>query len=477
MSDTAPNSKKDNVTKGLIVALGIVFVLAGVGYYAAKSGMSKADVEAQLTAFNESLATYGKAHGYDIKLTYDEMEIHGGIFYKKAELKNAEISLEPTKDDTFYGPMKIKSPKVEISAKDNAFSSFNVSLPDPVTVLSDEGTAQATFSEPLVIDVEREQAEAGTDANYSTVLPPSMTLTRPDESTAEIAFGGNSTMSGMVNLGASNYSHETQINSLKVLENGETVSAASVNATVESGVQDKEFMKHQSFDVKELAFDGPRAALGKLNIVADVESDAPSDSADAAKGTAINTLKVEAADQSFAVNAQGNMQATANEILPQGELTVAIDKPQELIAALNKAGIINPLMERIAYTVLPKIDTAWKEGGDKVSFALKRHADQPLYVGSLTFEELTAQVFTGLMQQAAPSAGLEPPQNESSSVPAVMDGPESQPEPKVTDPKELGIDEEDLNRQMEKKMQELEQQLKDNEQRPPAASKPGTKQQ
>lgn len=468
MSNTAPNSRKDNVMKGLIIALAVVFVLAGVGYYAAKSGMSKADVEARLAEFNASLDSYGQANGYNARLTYDEMEIHGGIFNKKAELKNAEISVEPTRDDTFYRTMKIKSAKVEIAAGDTAFSSFTVSLPEPVTIISEEGTTQASFSAPLKIEVEREPAENGTDASYSTKLPASMTLTRPDESTAQITFGADSAMSGMVNLSASNYSHVTQITALKVLEEGETTSAASVNVTVESGVQDKESMKHQSFDVKELAFDGQRAALGKLNIAADMESEAP-ETANASqteiapsasgKGTIINTLKMEAADQSFAINAKGKITGNAGELLPLGELTVAIDKPKALIGKLNQAGIINPLMEQIAYTVLPKIDIAWTESSDTANFTLKRHAEQPLYIGDLSFEELAAQVLTGLLQQSAPAAGLEP---NAEQVPATPEAAE----PKKADPEALGIDAGTLNRQMDEKMQELEQQLKDGKQRP-----------
>lgn len=459
---STPEVKKDNVTKGLVIALVVVFALAGIGYYAAKSGLSKEEVNASLNQFNAALADYGAKRGYEMKLAYDAMEASGGILNKKVTLTNPVFTLEPKNDSAFYRAMTIKTATVELNTTDAAFTDFDMVFPAPVTVINEEGSAEMAFSEPLNIQVNRDANEGGPVANYSGDLPAGLKINKADKTNAELAFGDNSSISGMLNLDAANYSHKTQLSNFTLKDAKESLSAVGVNVTLESGQQDAHVMRHQNIAVDQLKFEGPKSVLGALNIKADLESDTITtgieDDAAEQQGereVTINALSIENVDKAYAIRASGTVDLENNEMVPQGILKVTVDKPTEVISRMQRANVINPLIGNIALMTLPKIDPAWKDGAEELNFTLKRNIGEPLYIGSLTFEELTAQVLTGLLQQAAPAAGEDVPVVEGESSMQPQESPAVGADGKRPIPE--GIDMDEVSRQIEDAMQNLDE--------------------
>ncbi|MFO1241887.1 MAG: hypothetical protein U1E36_01590 [Rickettsiales bacterium] len=462
-TSSAPEQSKDNITKSLVIALVVVFALAGIGYFAAKSGLSKDQVNASLASFNESLGKYGEQRGYELKLTYDAMDASGGILNKKVTLTNPIFSLKPKNNDAFYRALTLKTAKVDIVTKDAEFNKFNLEFTDPVSVISKDQTAEVSFSQPLKIAVNREEGEEDGEAGYTSDLPPAMTILKADQTKAELGFGSGSKVSGVINLAASNYSHATQISALTLKNADESLKADAVNLTMESGLQDTRFLRHQGVNIDKLTFEGPKAELGSLNIDADLESAIPEKTeqeANAAAGrqVTINKLSIEEANKAYAVNVEGNMDVVKGEIVPQGEVKVSITKPTEALSRMQRASIINPLLQNIALATMPKIDPAWKDGAEQLSFVLKRSAGQPLYVGNMTFEELTAQVLTGFLQQSAPAAGGQSQMSQDNPGTPVT-GEESQAPVAGSStgaaPSDLNVD--DISRRLEEQMRQLEE--------------------
>ena len=409
--------KRRAVGSGAALFISALVVLALIGFFASHSGIDRKLAEKRLAEWTKAAAEMAAEQGYVLTLTYDDIEIEGSLFSKKAAVKNIVLSAAP-QDAGEADRTRSMTTGVLYLDPDMLGGGLSVILTDPLLYITPEGRTRIVAGEPIEMVVEDYQNDTGRGIAYTLLTPPHLSMERLGRqsdaviSSTDIGFGPESKVYGMIDRAKGTYTQEAQLKAVTIRRNDRAVAINDFQSTMESASQNGSLLTHYDVALTGVTTNGPLEPLGMMNASLDVEFEEPmlvngeplNLSLGRDRYITLEKLLVEAASGKFLVKA--NLRQVYNEIMPFGTASLQIENPVQVLDTFTKTGYLKNIPTDIVKAMLARVAPDWQGDDSPLTIPLKRDPNGPFYIGSLTFEELTAVLLSQLLQQNMPDLAL-----------------------------------------------------------------------
>ncbi len=379
-SDAIPLQKPESNATAVSLAAAFIVILVIASLLAYKSGIDPKKIEADVSAFKQTLKQRYASQGVDVQFDYDKLEAEGGIFEKKIILKKPSILIKS--DKVHY---EIDSSKAHIIPDDKEYKHMTIRLSSPVVLNNLRSGETIRYLSDKPVEIETSVGNTG-QQNYGVTIQDGSRVEVVSEDTTKTyhiktedafidgTFSDNALgdYDLMIDLGKS------------TIEDGTSTYSFDAFAYDMDMSQDQELsMLH----IEALRTDTVPESLLPVSVELNQQS-----SLDIA--TNQRTYKLEQLvinGNEFDIDVEGKVVMKPREILPFVKLQLVMNGASKVVDALHNQRYFDDSVGKVIVKSLKRISPEWDETSVMpLEFSIKRTADEPFMIGEMKADELVA---------------------------------------------------------------------------------------
>lgn len=394
-----------------VLCITVMFVL-----FSGNLGLDKNEVLQLLSRFGQYVSKNATERGKTAQFQYATLDISGWGYDRVAHLSNISLNLsETTPMDTER--VSFSTEQIDIRKDNSAFNSYVFELSQPVNIIrNSELTHIITGSKPIRYVVNSKNRDSTKLICYGLFLPETLRITPsviagekgPAPERIELDVSSNNIINAEVNQDDGNAHVMVQMDNISVSHGTDSlVSIGSISGYVntqnrQSGSVGGEFdlkisdiaLNKNSVD-KSISFalegqyDGAEVEMDYVNMRPRMHN------------MVMNIDKTAIMGSDFDVIGSGHLAFSKDDPLPFGLMEMEIVNPNNLIN--NK--IVPTSIKSFLETALRKASGTNKEFPERITIPLKREKHGAFYIGTLTFEQITAAVVTDFLESTVSREG------------------------------------------------------------------------
>ncbi len=456
MNETPTTIAKKVPVKRLLVGA-VMLIAIGGGLMVARGGLDAEMAKKKLDEVIAGIKEKSQQEGRDINLTYEKIEMTGGLMDRHAKVYNPVMVVRPY-DPKIVTPdpkdsLRVTTEELDVYGASYDLSAIKISLPKPLDFASgdapDKSLLKVEASSPLEATIAQKKINNIPYVDVAHTAPTSLDLTYLREKQAQgtedatpsvvpvydtihiaIASGGTiktSLAEDDSGLGRADISFGQITTVPKSAPEGViTVAGIEGHWLNEMDAHQKPNLVHQwkIGPITAAANALPYAPIA-LNIDfshTGVSEDTDND--DSSHGGKVESkpstkLKVfELSTKDATLSANADFITNANDILPTGNAHLKLTNVPFVMAELKKRGILQPEKESWVADLLQRITGTPFDQLKDADIAIDRPQGGQFKIGNSTFEEVFALFMKNALNIDAPKNGDEGSDEEESSPPA-----------------------------------------------------------
>lgn len=397
-------TKRQRSMVGMLVLVFAVFIVL----FSGAQTLSLSETKRLLTELG-TITSNQSSDRHNMELQHGAVRMEGWGFDKKAIISNVSFSIsEQTPVDT--KKISLSTQAVEVQKDTRLPRKYDMAFIEPINLIQDSHLSYIITSEkPLKLGLNYPDVASRFINRYDFEIPRRVTLTpaKTADETAQITermliqTSGGGAISFM-NLAENEKAIKLNLPGFALTQGDRAIlSADMVRADVTrndaervSGAYDIKIDKlngaENQSDHYTVAIDGTYSAdeiYMNYNLMQPVINNGTFE---------INKAALMGGD--FQLMAAGTVSFSADDPLPHGALDIEITNANSLVASNLIPMPLKPLLE----TALKRASGAEGDLEEHTSLAIKRDKNGVLYLGNMTFEEITAAVLSDFMRNAMP---------------------------------------------------------------------------
>lgn len=431
MTDTTKKKRK----LLLPVAIGVLAILV-IGFFVSRAGLDKALVKQQLDATIATIQERARTQGRDVKITYGDIEIAGGVMDKRVVVHSLALRVRPLEPSPMAPDMKapasdsmvVTSDEMVIYPKSMDLSSALYSLPKPLNFVTEDAPEKSLMkieaSSPIEVTLTQTTKNGVPHLAVSHVAPSKIDMTYLIEQKAEGVEDKAPVLTPVydvmtLNIGSGKIDTDTTMDGSNM--GSVTAHYKDITLTPKSapeGVISINAIKaewsnlangNDTNTVRTVAEVGPITGPADLLPLAPIQFgldfafvghiDHPGDAPDAEFPESTITLsKMDFTSKETNFTAKGEFSSKPGDIMPNGSAQVKWTNVPYAIGALKKYRILVEGSERFYVPILEQITGQSFAEIKELDVAVERQPNGSFKVGKTTFEELFAIVMKEAMR-------------------------------------------------------------------------------
>ena len=417
---TTLSQRHKSVLGLLVLAFALVIIFAGSGEI-----LKKEKVEQILREFSAYVQQEATSQNKEAKFQYGNIAMHGWGYDTYAIVSDLSMEIsEKSLIDTSRVSISTSSVKVR---QDNSLGQRMVfEFPDAINVIENSQLSKTiTPSEPIIYAFERDKSDV-----YNTMRLPEQIIIAPvpaagdDEVVKErmiFSLGKENSIRTESHNNGTDAKITYLLPQLKIVhDNTKSISIAELMATTNvKRIAENQYSGRLEWRATDMVIHEGNTHGSPYSII--IDSDFTGDQArfDYFSGfpklgnTEFAVQKIAFIGADFNVIANGKVAYAVDDPLPSGNLDIEIVNAEQLIAS----DIISAPFKAGVRSALYKMSGTKDSFGERTAINIKREKNGVLYVGGMTFEELTASMLGEFFKLTSP-ADTKPDMPVTAPVPS-----------------------------------------------------------
>lgn len=435
MTDMQAIKKKRSLI--LPIAAGVV-ALAVAGFLASRAGLDKALVKQQVDNFAGRLHEQGMAHGRDITLSYEDLQVSGGLMHKFVIIRKPVLAIKPLvqkpeaagEENKPVDALRVAMDEVEVYP---TASSMTVKLVKPIDFFGERDPEKSLLkispSAPIEVMVTTHSQDKVDYNDVEVNLPPQLDMVYLRESQAQgkedetptlvpvyenlkitMAPGGSTHYSLAEDgsgLGKVTMDYHTIVMTPEKKPE-QTLTIAEITGEWSNTLNDKNLNVVKAAlkfgPVTSAMADAPYQPV-ELSLDALFEGALPKTPEAIAKTPAqdsvmtLKTFSLSTKDASLKANA--NFTAKATDALPVGTANITLSNAPYVLAQLKEHALLTPQSEQLVTVMLEHITGKPLDQLKDIDIPIQRVRDGAFKIGNATLEELFALLLQNAVGHSA----------------------------------------------------------------------------
>lgn len=423
MNESSVATSKTSMKKKLVAgAAAAVLIAGGAGVLVSRTGLDEKLAKEKLDQIVASMKEQGRAEGRDIDLTYEKIEMTGGLLGRHAVVVNPVFTLKP------YNPklvtpdpqdeLRVTTSEMDIFGASYDLSAVKLSLPKPLDFAGGDAPEKSLLkieaASPIEATISQKKVGETPYLEVSHTPPTSLALTYLKEKHAEgqedatpsvvpvydtiqvTIAGGSSIRTSMAQDGSGLGSADVSVGQIttapKSAPDG-VITVAGIQGKWRNSVDKNEagHMLHQ-WNVGPITADNKILAYAPMKLVLDFAFDGPgADDKDGKKSQGKIALKqLELSTKDATLSANADFVTTETDMLPVGTAALKLTNVPLVREELKKRGILKPENESWVAELLQRITGTPYADLKDLNVAIERPQGGQFKIGNSTFEEVVA---------------------------------------------------------------------------------------
>lgn len=427
----APADVRRHLPVGRLVkwsgALVIVLLLGWLVLSRGDDMIAKPFIETQLNKIAENIASQAALSGDEAKLTYGKVSVEGGVFNKKAIIR--DLKLEYTAQLPFSNTQKtiLTTPKAFVTADQIQSQTINIKFPEPFAVTrEDYQPLSLTFEGAPVYKFHFD----GDMEAHELKLPNKLVLgvDAQSDNPVEVAvhYAADPIFKRSINHATSENTSQIKIHNISLSSNVESneirVGDFAFNSKELTGQPDTRKFDSQ-VDIGSVEIQQLDKVMGPYYLTADVSGDYKStrDAEGKASVTHVNmdVKKLTLSTNEYDVTAIGSFSRVPEDPMLFGAGNIVIQG----LDKFRNSELVNIEDNRLKDLLIATITGNADINATSAEFAVRREQSGTFFIGKTTFENLIGTVVTHVLSQ----------QKQDAASP-VLEAPVAAPAPEPVDP-------------------------------------------
>ncbi len=394
-----------------ILAVVILVIFSGSGDI-----LTRQRTEAYLNRFNDYVMRHSNEQNKEAKLKYGAISMHGWGYDTSAVVSDIsyEISEHSLIDSTRFS---LSTASMMVEQPHPGIKQVRFLFKDPINVIKSSQMTHTIMPSAPISYTLQDQGSADRMRSVHTVHLPEQVIISSVPAAGEeeivrerllLSFGKNNFIKAESDQAANISSVSYQMPDIKIVhDNSSSISVAdlTVNSNIRQIDENKingrfewranDIVVHdgsQHSKPHSLIFDadftGDRVEMDYLRIIPVMGN------------MDFSVHKIALIGENFNIIAAGNLFFATSDPLPSGNLDIEIVNAEQLLASdLISASLKEPIR-----STLKKISGVKGDFAERTPVTIKREKNGVLYVGGITFEELTASVIAEFLKMQIPAA-------------------------------------------------------------------------